>query len=140
MDGNGRRTIYIGVRRNFLSSMMLAFDTPQPFSTVGRRTRSNVPAQALILMNDPFVIGQAGLWAKRLLALEKLDTGGRIDAMYRQAFGRRPSDGERGAAVGFLVEQGRRYGLTDKQGPGDPRPWSDLCHVMFNAKEFIFIN
>ena len=35
MDGNGRRTIYIGVRRNFLSSMMLAFDTPQPFSTVG---------------------------------------------------------------------------------------------------------
>ena len=89
MDGNGRRTIYIGVRRNFLSSMMLAFDTPQPFSTVGRRTKSNVPAQALILMNDPFVVGQAGLWAKRLLALEKLDTGGRISAMYRQAFGRR---------------------------------------------------
>ena len=140
MDGNGRRTIYIGVRRNFLSSMMLAFDTPQPFSTVGRRTRSNVPAQALILMNDPFVVSQAGLWAKRLLAREKLDTDGRIDSMYRQAFGRRPTDREREAASGFLVEQGRRYGLNDEQGPGDPRPWSDLCHVMFNTKEFIFIN
>jgi len=140
MDGNGRRTIYIGVRRNFLSSMMLAFDTPQPFSTVGRRTKSNVPAQALILMNDPFVVAQAGLWAKRLLAREKLDTGGRIESMYRQAFGRRPTQEERAAASGFLVEQGRRYGLTDQQGPSDARPWSDLCHVMFNAKEFIFIN
>ena len=140
MDGNGRRTIYIGVRRNFLSSMMLAFDTPQPFSTVGRRTRSNVPAQALILMNDPFVVNQAGLWAKRLLAEKKLDTGGRIESMYRQAFGRRPSEEERAAAGGFLVEQGRRYGLPDQQGPTDVRPWSDLCHVMFNAKEFIFIN
>jgi len=140
MDGNGRRTIYIGVRRNFLSSMMLAFDTPQPFSTVGRRTKSNVPAQALILMNDPFVVSQAGLWAKRLLARDKLDTQGRIESMYRQAFGRRPSEQEVAAASGFLVEQGRRYGLNDQQGTADPRPWTDLCHVMFNAKEFIYIN
>jgi hypothetical protein len=140
MDGNGRRTIYIGVRRNFLSSMMLAFDTPQPFSTVGRRTKSNVPAQALILMNDPFVVAQAGLWAKRLLAQQKLDTPGRIKSMYRQAFGRRPSEQEVAAASGFLVEQGRRYGLNNDEGTADPRVWSDLCHVMFNAKEFIYIN
>ena len=140
MDGNGRRTIYIGVRRNFLSSMMLAFDTPQPFSTVGRRTRSNVPAQALILMNDPFVLSQAELWAKRLVASKQLDVAGRITRMYREALGRRPSDDERRAAETFLVEQGRRYGLTEQQGQSDPRTWSDLCHVIFNAKEFIFIN
>ncbi|GIT31400.1 MAG: hypothetical protein Ct9H300mP1_34460 [Planctomycetaceae bacterium] len=91
-------------------------------------------------MNDPFVVGQAGLWAKRLLALEKLDTGGRI----RRCTARRsvvhpvmtnvvlPSVSWSSRDAGF--------GLTDKQGPGDPRPWSDLCHVMFNAKEFIFIN
>src|SRR4029079_19680611 len=29
LDGNGRRSIYVAVRRNFLSPMMLAFDTPQ---------------------------------------------------------------------------------------------------------------
>ena len=33
-----------------------------------RRTISNVPAQALILLNDPFVVGQADVWAKRTLA------------------------------------------------------------------------
>ena len=32
----------------------------------GRRSRSNVPAQSLVLMNDPFVAGQAKVWARRL--------------------------------------------------------------------------
>jgi len=50
LDGDGRRSIYIAVRRNFLSPMMLAFDTPIPFTTIGRRNVSNVPAQALILI------------------------------------------------------------------------------------------
>ena len=63
LDGNGRRSIYISVRRNFLSPMMLAFDAPIPFNTVGRRNVSNVPAQALILMNDPLVVQQAQLRA-----------------------------------------------------------------------------
>src|SRR5207247_2496653 len=47
LDGNGRRSLYLATRRNFLSPFLLAFDTPIPFSTVGRRTVSNVPAQAL---------------------------------------------------------------------------------------------
>jgi hypothetical protein len=68
LDGNGRRSIYIAVRRNFLSPMMLAFDTPIPFTTIGRRNVSNVPAQALILMNDPFIAEQSRVWARTLLA------------------------------------------------------------------------
>ena len=55
--------------------MMLAFDTPSPFSTVGRRTVSNVPAEALILMNDPFVHQQAALWAKRVISQGRLRQG-----------------------------------------------------------------
>ena len=56
------------VRRNFLNPMFLAFDMPVPFSTMGRRNVSNVPAQALTLMNDPLVVGQARLWAEDALA------------------------------------------------------------------------
>ena len=47
LDGDGRRSIYLNVRRNFLDPMFLAFDMPVPFSTMGRRNVSNVPAQAL---------------------------------------------------------------------------------------------
>ena len=52
MDGNGRRSIYVAVRRNFLSPFMLTFDTPVPFSSMGKRNVSNVPAQALILRTN----------------------------------------------------------------------------------------
>ena len=43
LDGDGRRSIYLNVRRNFLNPMFLAFDVPVPFSTMGRRNVSNVP-------------------------------------------------------------------------------------------------
>ena len=48
--------------------MFVAFDYPTPFTTIGRRTVSNVPAQALAMLNNPFVLQQAELWAKRVLA------------------------------------------------------------------------
>src|SRR5688572_6856861 len=104
VDGNGRRSLYTATRRNFLSPMMLAFDTPIPFSTVGRRTISNVPAQALILMNDPFVHEQSALWAKRVLA-QPSDAKERIIGMYRSAFARTPTDAELSACQAFLAEQ-----------------------------------
>ena len=62
LDGDGRRSIYLEVRRNFLSPMLTAFDLPVPATTTGRRSRSNVPAQSLVLMNDPFVHEQSRLW------------------------------------------------------------------------------
>src|SRR5207248_11571572 len=69
LDGNGRRSVYLQVRRNFLNPMFVAFDYPTPFTTIGRRTVSNVPAQALAMLNHPFVIKPAELWAKRGLAV-----------------------------------------------------------------------
>ena len=127
LDGDGRRSIYLAVRRNFLSSFLLAFDTPAPFSTVGRRTVSNVPAQALILMNDPFVHGQSDLWAKRVIA-EKASDGDRVRGMYLDAFSRPPTDAELQACVAYL-------GTAP-----DVRRWADLAHVLINTKESYFVN
>ncbi len=138
LDGNGRRSIYISVRRNFLSPMMKAFDTPQPFSSMGRRTVSNVPAQALILMNDPFVVQQAGVWAKRVLA-KPASPEDRIEQIYREAIGRRPTTEELTAATAFLQTQAAAYGLPVEKAADDQRVWTDLCHVVFNVKEFIFL-
>ena len=134
LDGDGRRSIYIAVRRNFLPPMMLAFDAPIPFNTVGRRNVSNVPSQALILMNDPFVVEQAKTWASHLPAA---DAKSRIAQMYLSAFSRQPSARELSDATAFLKAQSALYEATD---PNDPRIWADLCHVLFNAKEFIYLN
>jgi hypothetical protein len=135
LDGDGRRSLYLAVRRNFLSPMLLAFDTPIPFSTVGRRSVSNVPAQALILLNDPFVHQQAGVWARRVLARPG-PAEQRVERMYVSAFGRPPTAAERAACLAFLDEQAKRYGA----GAEDTRAWADLAHTLFNVKDFIFVN
>jgi hypothetical protein len=134
LDGNGRRSVYLQVRRNFLNPMFTAFDYPTPFTTIGRRTTSNVPAQALVMLNNPFVIQQAELWAKRVLAVQKRTPEERVREMYTTAFGRAPTRDELAAATEFVATQAEQHGKAD-----DPRAWADLAHVLFNAKEFIFI-
>ena len=140
LDGAGRRSIYTAVRRNFLPPMMLAFDSPSPFNTVGRRNVSNVPAQALIMMNDPMVVQQAQVWSQRLLSQKGLTAEQRIEQIYLTAFARPPSQDEVAAALSFLEQQGKELGLAPKAAQTDKRVWSDLCHVMMNVKEFIFVN
>jgi hypothetical protein len=127
LDGKGKRSLYVSVKRNFLSPMMLAFDTPVPFSSMGKRTVSNVPAQALIMMNDPFVHEQSSIWAKSFTDT-KLNTTQIVEQMYMKAFSRVPSGKELGAALEFLGEE-----------KVDEGKLTDFAHVIFNTKEFIFL-
>jgi hypothetical protein len=134
LDGAGRRSVYLNVRRNFLNPMFLAFDYPVPFTTIGRRGVSNVPAQALTLLNNPFILQQARLWAERALAAPGKSDRERVTGMYESAFGRMPTEVELGEALAFLEEQSKEHGARDE------RAWADLAHVLFNVKEFIFVN
>jgi hypothetical protein len=135
LDGDGRRSIYLNVRRNFLNPIFLAFDYPIPFTTIGRRTTSNVPAQALSLMNGPFIAQEARRWAERVLKQPDITPTARIEQMYETAFARKPDPEEVSIAIAFLHQQSRRYGGS----PEDLRAWTDLCHVLLNVKEFIFV-
>ena len=114
---------------------MLAFDAPSPFHAVGRRTISNVPSQALILMNDPFVVQQADLWSKRIRK-EGTETKERINALYEAAFARLPSELEMDASLAFLASQAKLHGVPED----NDLPWKDLVHAIINAKEFIYLN
>ncbi|MEO2046732.1 MAG: DUF1553 domain-containing protein [Pirellulales bacterium] len=138
LDGAGRRTIYLTVRRNFLSPMMLAFDTPQPVRPMGRRNQSNVPAQALILMNDPFVAQQAGNFAKRLLQGDA-DLNRRIDQLYLRTLSRPPQAPERAAVYHFLTKKTPPADVDSGENLTEEAIWTDLCQVMFNVKEFIYL-
>lgn len=138
LDGNGRRSIYLSIRRNFLTPFLLAFDMPVPFSTFGKRNNSNVPAQSLTLMNDPFVAEQAGLWAKSVIAQSEEETE-RIQLLFQSAFCRKASTEEIETAKAFIRSQAIIYELEDDQIGNDLGLWADLCHSIFNMKEFVFL-
>ena len=139
LDLNGRRSVYVKIRRNFLPSFLLAFDMPNPFQAMGRRTVTNVPAQALVLMNDPFVMEQSRVWAKKTLADEKMTPSDRVHQMYREAFSRPPEEAETSAAIEFLTQQAQQYGVAFQSQPRNEAVWADFAHTLYNAKEFIFI-
>jgi hypothetical protein len=111
----------------------MTFDMPNPFGPKGARSVSNVPAQALALMNDPFVTDQAKKWATRVLAEPGLDDGARVARMVEAATGREPDKATLGSLAAFLDQQSTLYGIRDG------RVWSDFAHALFNSKDFIFV-
>ena len=135
LDGAGRRSVYQRLMRNFLPPMMLAFDMPVPFSTFGKRNTSNVPAQSLTLMNDPFVIEQAKYWAEGLTS-EPDTFNDRINKIYESAFSRAPTEQELEQAQDFFETQSQLYSSAEDQ---EIKIWQDYCHSVFNMKEFIFL-
>ena len=122
LDGDGRRSIYLEVRRNFPLPFLTVFDLPVPTTTMGRRNESNVPAQSLAMMNDPFIHEMARSWADRTRE------DGNLERLWREAYGRSATPDEIEAARSFLAKRP----LEDS--------WVDLCHVLMNTKEFTHLD
>jgi len=128
VDGAGKRSLYLEVRRNFLNPMMSTFDTPNPFSSMGRRNVSNVPAQSLILLNDPLVHQLADRWSDRILQEQPNDTE-RIRTMWVTAFSREPTSLELELMDRFVHSQ-------DFSSPKEA--YRSLAHMLMNNKEAIY--
>lgn len=141
LDGEGRRSVYLEVRRNFLPPMLIAFDTPTPFTTVGRRNVSNVPAQALTMLNDPLVASLAKQWAEKTIEEHPgASVRARAGEMYETALCRLPSEAELQAAEQFFERQGELLGSAARDRSHEIEIWSDFAHVLFNHKEFVLRN
>jgi hypothetical protein len=119
--------------------MKLAFDAPVPLSTTGRRNRSNVPAQALIMMNSPFVNQQAKVWAERLTK-KKQTIQARVETIYLEGLGRPPLESEIDKAIEFLTSLANDLEIKEADASGSVELWQEYCHIVFNLKEFIFLN
>ena len=130
LDGEGRRSIYIQVRRNFLPSFLRAFDFPPSTEPVGQRPITTVPAQSLALLNHPLVHEQSRKWAERILKSE-VSVEDRIKLLHRQAFAREARADEIIWAFGAL----EKFDVSVDQTAA----WSSLCHLMMNRKEFLYV-
>jgi hypothetical protein len=140
LDGANRRSVYQEVRRNFLPPFQLAFDMPVPAQTAGRRSVSNVPAQGLILMNDPFVVEMARRLGERAMR-EAGDERSTIDLVHRLLYARGAEPAEVDDAVSFLRAQEEDLGRIASQDDAARRAqaFAHLCHALITAKEFWFL-
>ena len=111
------------------------FDWPNPATCRGRRSSSNVPAQALTLLNDPFVEQCAERLTDLLLELPDGDAPanlsaevGRLTPLWLRVLGRLPREEERAFWQDHLA-------MSDHS----KEAWVDVVHVLFNVKEFLFL-
>ena len=89
-----RRGLYTWWQRSFVHPSMLAFDAPTREECAAERARSNIPQQALVLLNDPTYVEAARAFALRTVREAKGNPDARITWMWRQALGRKPEAGE----------------------------------------------
>ena len=118
-----RRSVYVYRKRGLPFPMFEAFDLPDQNISCGARNVSTVPTQALILMNDDFVLNQSRLFAGRIRETAPSDPARQVELAYEVALNRPPSDSERRLALDFIVQ----HDLTG------------LAHVIFNLNEFVYI-
>ena len=107
-----RRGLYIWWQRSFLHPSLLAFDAPSREECVAERNRSNIPQQALVLLNDPIYVEAARVFAARVLTDCSGDTTSRIKYAWQLALQRDPSPHEATVVSKLLAEQLADYERT----------------------------
>ncbi len=139
LDGAGRRSVYIKVNLMEPPPFLGSFNFPGGKVAQGRRDVTNVPAQALALLNDPFVLQQAGYWGQRLAERRDASVSARLDHLFHVALCRPPSEEERQRFVEVVAELAELHGVKPGEVLSSQAVWKDVAHTMFNLKEFIYV-
>jgi mono/diheme cytochrome c family protein len=149
-----RRGLYTWWQRSFLHPSLLAFDAPSREECTAERNLSNIPQQALVLLNDPTYVEAARVFAAKILAAPgNADDQQRIVWAWRQALQRSPTPQESDVAMWLLqqhrgayeenVEAAKQLVGVGQQSPPqtlDPAElaaWTHVARVLLNLHESI---
>lgn len=117
-DALYRRSLYTFWKRTAPPPSMTIFDAPSRETCSVRRERTNTPLQALTLMNDPQFVEAARLLAERALrpggSIEQTPRG-RIESMYRFAFGHEVPDAHEAVLHESYLKFSEKFG-EDPEG------------------------
>lgn len=151
-----RRGLYTWWQRSYLHPSLLAFDAPSREECCAERTCSNIPQQALVLLNDPTYVEAARGLACRALEAKNSNNNERLDWMFAQVLQRKPSSNEQTALLDLLDQQYTYYkehpdsaikltqtGIFQPKQPLDPleqSAWTHIARVLLNLHETITRN
>src|SRR5258708_29045742 len=108
-EEQSRRSLYAYIRRTMLVPALDNFDYSNTTSPLGERTVTTVAPQALMLLNDEFMQGQAAALAGRLASEAGRDRTKQVQRGYRLALNRDPNKVELQTALDFLRRQTRAF-------------------------------
>jgi hypothetical protein len=154
LSERNRRSIYVFVRRNTRYPMFETFDMPDTHEPCPRRNVTTSPLQALTMLNSKLSLEWAQGFAGRVLQAAGADRDKQIDAAFRLAYCRAPNRAELATVKSFFDRQGQiisereqageRLALPAKLPEGvaeaDAAVLVDLCHMLINANEFVYLN
>lgn len=148
-----RRGLYTWWQRSFLHPSLLAFDAPTREECAAERSRSNIPQQALVLLNDPTYVEAARNLAARIVREGGSTVDERIEWAYRRVLQRRPTPLERQQLSKLAASHQAQFQDAPKQAetlmhigisemPGaTPAPelaaWTSVARVLLNLHETI---
>ena len=145
------RSVYLPIARGLLPDALAVFDFPEPDFVSGSRETTNVPSQALFLLNSPFIASAAQKLGERVGAAYPGGANGgggaanlaqRVQLAYWLVLSRAPSEAERQAAFNFFTK------FPVSSTAGDVRAvstdsaiaaWTSFCRVLFASAEFRFL-
>jgi mono/diheme cytochrome c family protein len=148
-----RRGLYTFWRRTMPHPAMTTFDAPSREFCVIKRTRSNTPLQALVLLNDPAFVEAAQALARRIVHEKSGAIEARAEYAFRLCLARQPRPEELRRVV-HLFQQELELFKTDRDAAlrmassqlGAPPPemdiyelaaWSVVANVLLNLDELI---
>jgi hypothetical protein len=135
-----RRTVYLPVVRNALPDMLAIFDAADPNGVTAARNDTTVPAQALLMMNSPFVRDQAAHMARGLLGNDKLSDDDRVRLAHELTTARPPTSDDLTDARTFLAAY---VAATSAQArPESERlaaAWQSFCQSLLCGNEFLYV-
>tara|TARA_R110002096_G_scaffold371455_14_gene564902 strand:- start:5049 stop:8033 length:2985 start_codon:yes stop_codon:yes gene_type:complete len=145
-----RKGLYTFWCRSFLHPAMLAFDAPSREECTTERARSNIPQQALVLLNDPVFVEASRVFAQRI-ANQTGDLQAKLRWAWLEAMSRKITDQELEILAG--VYESQRVAYDSEKGsatellqvgaapvpsgidPGELAAWTQVARTILNAYE-----
>ena len=133
-----RRSVYMFVKRNIKHPFLEAFDYPDSNLTCPERLVSINAPQALMLLNSDFALDESKALAERLLRNEpNASDSERFKSLWKLCFGRTPTEPE----ISRLQELAATLrSQRESSGQSPSAIWPDVCHVVLNLNEFVFVD
>jgi len=118
------RSIYLPVVRGYMPALLTALDVADPDLLTGKRPTTNVPSQALVLINSPDVNAWARSTAERIM-IQASDFESRLKLTHKLCLQRSPNQDDRNIATNLFAG-----------GEGSLDDWHQYVAAIFAGTEF----